>query len=109
MKEFITPIIKDRKREECTTFFTMGEYEEWCKKVKDFSKYDIKYYKGLGTSTSKEAKEYFKNINIHKILFRYNGKPDDESIDLAFSKNLANKRKEWLENVNRNEYIDHSI
>ena len=109
MKEFITPIIKARKGEEWITFFTMGEYEEWCKKVKDASKYDIKYYKGLGTSTSKEAKEYFKNINIHKILFRYDGKPDDESIDLAFSKNLANKRKEWLENVNRNEYIDHSI
>ena len=109
MKEFITPIIKARKGDDWITFFTIGEYEEWCKKVKDTSKYSIKYYKGLGTSTSKEAKEYFKNINIHKIQFSYAGKQDDESIDLAFSKNLANKRKEWLEKTNRTQYIDHSI
>ena len=25
---------------------------------------NIKYYKGLGTSTSAEAKEYFKNLKI---------------------------------------------
>jgi DNA topoisomerase-2 len=29
MKEFITPIIKVRKGNECQSFFTIGEYEKW--------------------------------------------------------------------------------
>jgi len=31
----------------------------------------IKYYKGLGTSTGQEAKEYFKAIDKHRIKFKY--------------------------------------
>jgi DNA topoisomerase II len=108
MKEFITPIIKVRKGDQCQSFFTMGEYEQWCKNTKDISKYSIKYYKGLGTSTSKEAKEYFKNINVHKIDFHYSGQKDDDAIELAFSKKLAEKRKEWLADSNRQDYVDHS-
>ena len=76
---------------------------------KALAKYTIKYYKGLGTSTSKEAKEYFKNINNHKIDFKYLGPKDDDSIELAFSKKLAEKRKEWLANANRQDYIDHRL
>ena len=41
---------------------------------------------GLGTSTSKEAKEYFSDMVRHKIKFHYDGSHDDESILLAFSK-----------------------
>jgi DNA topoisomerase-2 len=33
---------------------------------------NMKYYKGLGTSTSAEAKEYFKNIFKHKKTFVVN-------------------------------------
>lgn len=87
----------------------MGEYNEWLAKTKDASKYSIKYYKGLGTSTAKEAKEYFNNIRMHKIQFSYTGKADDEAIDLAFNKKLAEKRREWLASVDRSEYIDHSV
>lgn len=38
---------------------------------------------GLGTSTSKEAKEYFMDMNRHRILFRYSGAEDDSSIVLV--------------------------
>ena len=31
--------------------------------------YNIKYYKGLGTSTAKEAKEYFSDLKKHIIQF----------------------------------------
>ena len=33
-------------------------------------KWRIKYYKGLGTSTSKEAREYFSDLKTHAIKFR---------------------------------------
>ena len=53
---------------------------------------------GLGTSTSKEAKEYFAEMVRHKIKFRYNGDQDDHSITMAFSKKAIEQRKEWLTN-----------
>lgn len=53
---------------------------------------------GLGTSTSKEAKEYFSDMTRHKIPFRYSGAEDDTSITLAFSKKCIEDRKEWLTN-----------
>jgi DNA topoisomerase-2 len=55
----------------------------------------VKYYKGLGTSTSSEAKEYFKQIDKLTVAFS----PDphlNESMTLAFSKAQADDRKAWL-------------
>ena len=68
-----------------------------------------KYYKGLGTSTSKEAKEYFSQISQHKIDFEYVDLQDEEVIDLAFNKKFADNRKEWLETYDPvNTFVDHS-
>ena len=50
----------------------------------------------MGTSTSKEAKEYFSNMNRHCIQFVYSGCRDDLSIQLAFSKRFIEERKDWL-------------
>ena len=35
--------------------------------------WDIKYYKGLGTSTREEAKEYFADIEEHRKTFVWAG------------------------------------
>ena len=43
----------------------------------------VKYYKGLGTSTSKEAKEYFSDMDKHRIPFKYAGTEDDHAIELV--------------------------
>lgn len=40
---------------------------------------------GLGTSTSKEAKEYFADMEKHRIMFRYSGAEDDAAITLVSS------------------------
>lgn len=40
---------------------------------------------GLGTSTSKEAKEYFSDMERHKIPFKYTGAEDDAAINLVSS------------------------
>ena len=40
----------------------------------------VKYYKGLGTSTPKEAKEYFADMNRHQIQFHHDGPSCDEAI-----------------------------
>lgn len=38
---------------------------------------------GLGTSTSKEAKEYFADMAKHRIGFKYSGPEDDAAITLV--------------------------
>ena len=55
----------------------------------------MKYYKGLGTSTSAEAKEYFKQIDKLTVAFGAD-KDMNESMMLAFAKTLSDDRKEWL-------------
>lgn len=45
--------------------------------------YFILNHTGLGTSTAKEAKEYFADMERHRILFRYAGPEDDAAITLV--------------------------
>nr|XP_049706693.1 DNA topoisomerase 2-like isoform X2 [Helicoverpa armigera] len=96
LEEFITPIVKATKKDKELSFYSLPEFEEWKNNTENHHTYNIKYYKGLGTSTSKEAKEYFQNMERHRIRFKYAGPTDDHHIELAFSKKGADQRKEWL-------------
>jgi len=98
LEEFITPIVKVTKGNNSLSFYSLPEFEEWKQETDNFATWKIKYYKGLGTSTSKEAKEYFSDMVRHKIKFRYESNQDDHSINLAFSKKAVDQRKEWLTN-----------
>ena len=70
MQQFITPIVKATKGKQTKTFFTLPEYENWKESTGNDAKgWRIKYYKGLGTSTSAEAKDYFSNLDKHEINF----------------------------------------
>ena len=97
LKEFITPIIKVSKGNRNFSFYTIPEYKNWYESInRNVSGWKIKYYKGLGTSTDKEAQEYFANIERNKIEFEYRNEEDDEAIELAFVKKKADARKQWL-------------
>ena len=56
----VTPIIKATKGSETKSFYTDSAFRSWYGDGKNG--WRIKYYKGLGTSTSAEAREYFKKI-----------------------------------------------
>jgi len=96
LEEFITPIVKVTKGSQTISFYTLPEFEEWKSTVERPKTWRVKYYKGLGTSTSQEAKSYFAEMNRHRILFRYQDEEDDQSIDMAFNKKRADDRKTWL-------------
>ncbi|KAI9586703.1 DNA topoisomerase 2 [Glossina fuscipes] len=96
LEEFITPIVKATKKNEELSFYSLPEFEEWKNDTPNHQTYNIKYYKGLGTSTSKEAKEYFQDMERHRILFKYDGSKDDDSIVMAFAKKHVETRKDWL-------------
>ena len=96
LEEFITPIVKVTKGSTIHSFYSLPEFDEWKRSTPNWSSWDVKYYKGLGTSTSAEAKEYFSDLHRHRIKFKYDGPEDDKAINLAFSKKMIDARKEWL-------------
>ncbi|XP_028820323.1 DNA topoisomerase 2-beta isoform X3 [Denticeps clupeoides] len=98
LEEFITPIVKASKNKQELSFYSIPEFDEWKKQTENYKTWHIKYYKGLGTSTSKEAKAYFADMEKHQIMFKYSGPEDDAAITLAFSKKKTDDRKEWLTN-----------
>lgn len=71
-----TPIIKaflktDKKKKNGLSFYTITDYEKWVREVLDgdTTKYIIKYYKGLGTSDDKEAREIFSDFEKRIVSF----------------------------------------
>lgn len=86
-----TPIVKATKGKETLNFYSQYEYEQW--KKQNPHGWKIKYYKGLGTSTRDEAKEYFHKPNAVRFEFT---NTSDECIELAFNKQRADDRKQWL-------------
>ena len=101
----ITPIIKVTKGKKTQSFYTLTEYNEWLKKTKNNQKWSVKYYKGLGTSNAKEAREYFSNMKMNNYLYT---KDTDDSIQLAFNKNQSDDRKKWLYEYNEKNILDHN-
>ncbi len=108
LTSLLTPIIKatNSHSKEVISFYNMTDYESWHEGLSGSNKnqWKIKYYKGLGTSTDEEAKDYFKNMK--KITYKHSDKCD-EYINLAFNKKRADDRKEWLGNYNKNDVLDY--
>ena len=106
LKVLVTPLIKATYKQTIINFANIREYNQWKNKNIDYHLWKIKYYKGLGTSTSKEAVEYFQNID-QNINYIYN--IIDNDLLLAFSKNKISERKNWLLNYNPNNILDTSV
>ena len=92
-----TPIVKAHKGKETRMFYSQYEYEQW-REGEGRVGWKVKYYKGLGTSTRDEAKDYFAKVNA--VKFDYT-EESDPAIDLAFNKARADDRKDWLKGYDR--------
>ena len=97
-----TPILKAKKGDVELNFYNDGEYNAW-KELHDSKGWKIKYYKGLGTSTGKEFREYFEKKKM--VGFQHSEKSDD-AIDMVFNKKRADDRKDWLKLYDRDAYLD---
>jgi DNA topoisomerase-2 len=162
-----TPIVKvykksDSKKINPEIFYNLTDYNKWSDKVGDsYKNYIIKYYKGLGTSTEKEAKESFvdfeskiinyiwSNNTTKNIILDKNKKEEDNNVEdneddnnskkssindnksnksnsdiqdqndkteesyqaltLAFAKQRANDRKDWLREYNPTLIIENNV
>lgn len=50
LEEFITPIVKARKKDQELSFFSLPEFEEWKKNTNNWHTFTVKYYKGAYAS-----------------------------------------------------------
>jgi DNA topoisomerase-2 len=105
----MTPLLKATKGSGASAqtlcFYSESEYEAWktAQTESGLRGWRTKYYKGLGTSTAEEAREYFKSMNT--IEYTWDGSTD-ECIDLAFNKKRADDRKSWLETFDARRHLE---
>ena len=101
-----TPILRAKKGAQTLLFYNEGEYNTWKESLAEngISGWTIKYFKGLGTSTSAEFKEYFAHKKI--VDFSYNPESSDDMIDKIFNKKRADDRKDWLEKYDKKAFLD---
>lgn len=106
IRKMKTPIIKVSKKKESKEFYTMQDYLEWEKQIPK-SNWEVKYYKGLGTSTAAEAKSLFGRLDTNIIDYVSDTVENtDKSMLLAFEKKQADNRKEWLGTYNNSLILD---
>ena len=104
LSSFLTPLLKAtrKKRKRTISFYSMAEYNAWRTSLlddnDDISNWKVKYYKGLGTSTPVEAKEYFAEFDKHHVQFRWKSELDGELLDKVFDKDRAADRRSWISN-----------
>lgn len=105
---FITPIMVAKKKRggEKVPFYSMGEYDAW-REAATLSSWSIKYYKGLGTSTPAEGKEYFRNLSRNRKELVYVKTRDSDLIDMCFNKMRVEERKAWINGYD-GEFMDYT-
>lgn len=135
----LTPIVKVfipniEHPKKIIDFYNQDKFEEF--KLQATDKYDFKYYKGLGTSDKEETIQIFsflkqyeefskckkqtntnviKNVEDIKNLINYtyisNKKSEDNNfLDLAFEKDKADDRKNWiLESIKNPKEVNYDI
>ena len=94
----MTPIVKAKKGNEKKYFYTLQSMK-FGRKVRGWT---ITYLKGAGSSTAEEARSI---LEMKKITYNHT-EDSDKAMNLAFNKKLADDRKSWLENYDRDRILD---
>lgn len=111
IRSFNTPIVQVKRGNEMMEFDYNQEYEEWMKQTPDHEKWNIKYNKGLAKLKPVDARRLFKNYDDKFVNFNWSINEEkmfdsSEAIELAFNKDLADDRKVWLKNYDRNSFLN---
>jgi DNA topoisomerase-2 len=100
-----TPILRAKRGSQTLLFYNDGEYHDWKMTLgpQGTHGWTIKYFKGLGTSTSAEFKEYFANKKIVDFIY---SEQSDDCIDKVFNKKRPDDRKTWLEQYDKRAFLN---
>jgi DNA topoisomerase-2 len=100
-----TPILRAKKGAQTLLFYNEGEYARWKDQRENSHGWTVKYFKGLGTSTSTEFKQYFEH---KKIVDFVAAEKSNDTIDMVFNKKRPDDRKTWLEKYDKTAFLDTS-
>eukprot|EP00659_Diplonema_papillatum_P016638 gene16638-25523_t len=113
LKQIVTPLVKafGPGSHSEQWFFSLSELARWQRGVgRSAAKYTLKYYKGLGSSTSKEGRRYFEDLFCADrpllIDFRRATPVDTARLNLAFDDGVFERRC-WL-NETKDKSLDTS-
>lgn len=103
---FVTPIVKVKEtpRSCHLHFFSLQAFRKWSETHKCS---EASYYKGLGTSSSSEAKEYFSNSKKHTVSILFKDKGCHDILSESFGDSFADKRKEMIQNIDFDSFVDY--
>lgn len=88
-----TPVIKLFKKDKISKrFFSVHDFNVW-KEKNSIKGYEIRYYKGLGSSEVSDIKDDLKNAPTIYCIY---DEKSNEGFDLAFHKRNSDRRKEWI-------------
>lgn len=106
LNSMLTPVIKAKKGTKLLQFYSVKDYDKW--KDTSVGKWNVKYYKGLGTSTAKEARDYFKQLHI--VNYDTGDEESELSINMAFGRedNSTTLRKGWLGGYIKDNTLDYT-
>ena len=90
-----TPIISVVSNRTKLKFYNQREYDEWKVTMPNVKSLEHKYYKGLGSSTPAEVAE---DYVTPRVVSCYYDEDAPAAMKLAFHKDLADQRKDWVGN-----------
>lgn len=99
VQRFATPIVRARVQgADEQRFFSLPEYDRWLGGLAEGAadRVKVKYYKGLGTSNNRDAKDYFGNWGDHVTDVVYTGPPCDQALHTFFDEKKSAERKLFL-------------
>eukprot|EP00798_Chlamydomonas_sp_ICE-L_P009404 gene9404-biopygen9343 len=114
MTSMLTPIVKvkqhsSKQKQNVVSFYNISDFERWQEEKKSDSSrksWTAKYYKGLGTSTSEEAREYFRELRTVTYHIA-DERTCPDALSRLFDKRRANDRKAWLQSYDTNDTLDY--
>jgi DNA topoisomerase-2 len=113
VQRFPTPLVRvTRKRGgDVQCFYAKAHFDEWARAQpsQDLSGYTIKYFKGLGTSTSALAREYFSEYRNHLVDIVWSGASDEIMAQMFGTENAGARRTLLQTSYDPEAYIDYSL
>ena len=102
----LTPIVKakSKKGKKELKFYSVKDFDKWKENNNDGVGWDCKYYKGSGTSTPAEAKEYFREFKLWFTLVTKRPITIQLNWHLEKQREAQMNGKIWLSEYDRGKY-----
>jgi|LakMenEpi03Aug12_release.lakeMendotaPanAssembly.Ray.scaffolds.fasta_scaffold00520_49 DNA topoisomerase-2 len=110
VQRFPTPLVRATSKTAVRCFYASAHYEEWWRSVEPSvqATYTVKYFKGLGTSTSALAREYFSAYKEHLVDIVWNAASDALMVQMFQTDNAAARRALLTTHFNPASYVDYT-